>query len=97
MQKESAQELGGGKGHCAGLATVGVILPAESHALLLEGQQAMIGKGHAVGIATEVAQHLHRTAESGLGIDHPVVAVEAADQLRELPGVGESDSRACTL
>jgi len=97
VQKETAQELGGAKGHRAELATVGVVLPAESHALLLEGQQAMIGNGHAMGVATEVAQHLHGTAESGLGINHPVVAVEAAEQLRELPGVGESDSRAGTL
>ena len=53
VQKETAQELGGAKSHCAGLATVGVILPAESHALLVEGQQAVIGNGHAMGVATE--------------------------------------------
>jgi hypothetical protein len=97
VQKETAQELGGAKGHCAGLASVGVILPAESHALLLDGQQAMIGNGQAMGVATEVAQPVHGTAESGLGINHPVVAVEGAEQLRELPGVGDSDSRAGTL
>jgi hypothetical protein len=50
-----------------------------------------------MGVATEVAQHWHGTAESGLGINHPVVAVEAVEQLRELSGVGESDRRACTL
>jgi len=87
-RKKRAQELGGAKSHCAGLATVGVILPAESHTLLLERQQAMIGNGHAMGVATEVAQHLQGTTESGLGINHPVVAMEttqqAATHLREL-------------
>ena len=31
---------------------------AESHALWFEGQQAMIGNGHAMGVATQIAQHL---------------------------------------
>src|SRR5437870_1323371 len=73
VQKEATQELRGGQGHLTGLATVGVILPPESHALLFEGQQAMIGNGHAMGVAPEIAQHLQGTTESGLSIDHPVV------------------------
>jgi hypothetical protein len=97
VQKETAQELGGAKSHCAGLATVGVILPAKSHALFLEGQQAMIGNGHAMGVATEVAQHLYGAAESRLSIDHPVVAMETTEQFGELSRVGESRSRARTL
>jgi hypothetical protein len=50
-----------------------------------------------MGVATEIAQHLQGTAERGFGINHPVVAMETADELRELPGVGESGRRACTL
>jgi hypothetical protein len=33
----------------------------------------MIGDGHAMGVAAEIAQHLHRTTEGGFGIDDPVV------------------------
>ena len=84
------------KRHLALLATVGVILPAESDALLVEGQQAMIGNGHAMGVAAEIAQHLHGTAEGGLGIDHPVVAMQTAEEFCELLSVGESSSRAGT-
>ncbi len=84
VQKEAPQELGGGKCHLALLATVGVILPAKGDALLVEGQQAMIGNGHAMGVTAEVAQHLHGTAESGLGIDDPVMAVQAAEEFCEL-------------
>ncbi len=54
----------------------------------------MIGNGHAVGVATEIAQHLQGTTESGLGIDHPVVAMQAAEQFRELLRVGKSGRRA---
>src|SRR5271167_4478175 len=50
----------------------------------------MIGNGDAVGVATEIAQHLQRTAEGGLGIDDPVMAMQAADEFRELLGVGKS-------
>ena len=84
VQKEAAQELGGRERHLALLAAVGVILPAEGDALLVEGQQAMIGNGHAMGVAAEIAQHLHGAAEGGLGIDDPVVAVQAAEEFCEL-------------
>ncbi len=50
----------------------------------------MIGNGHAVGVATEIAQNLQGTTESGLGIDDPVVAMQAAEEFRELLRVGES-------
>ena len=97
VQKEAPQELRGEKGHLALFAAVGVILPAESDALLFEGQQAMIGNGHAMGVAAQIAQHLKRATESGLGIDHPVVAVQTANQFRELRGVGESRSWTSTV
>ena len=51
IQKETPQELGGGKRHRALLAAVGVILPTKSNALLVEGQQAMIGNRPAMGVA----------------------------------------------
>jgi len=72
------------------LATVGVILPAKGDAFLVEGQQAMIGDGHAMGVAAEIAQDLHGTTEGLLGVDDPVVAVQAAEEFGELVRVGES-------
>ena len=55
------------------LATVGIVLPAKGDALLVEVQQAMIGDGHAMGVAAEIAQHRQGTTEGLLGIDDPVV------------------------
>ena len=46
-----------------------------------------------MGVAAEIAQHLHGTAESGLGIDDPVVTVQAADEFCELLRSGESSCR----
>src|SRR5207302_8707297 len=95
-QKETPQELCRAKRHLALLATVGVILPVKGDALLVEGQQAMIGDGHAMGVAAKIAQHLHGSTEGGLGIDDPVVAVQAAEEFCELPWIGESGGRAGT-
>ena len=54
VQKEAPKEFRGVKSHLALLTTVGVILPAKGDALLVEGQQAMIGNGHAMGVAAEI-------------------------------------------
>lgn len=97
VQKETAQELSRAERHLTLLATAGVILPAEGDAFLFEGQQAMIGNGHAMGVTTEIAQHLHGTTECRLGINHPVVAMETTQQFCELQAIGESGGRACTL
>ena len=97
LQEEATQELGSDKGHGALLATAGVILPAESHTLLFEGQQAVIGNRHAMGVAAEIAQHLQGAAESRLSVDHPVVAMQTAEQSCELSRVSKSCSRARTL
>ena len=55
VQKETTQELRGEKSHLALLATVSIILPAKGDELLVEGQQAMIGNRHAMGVAAEIA------------------------------------------
>jgi hypothetical protein len=72
------------------LATVGIVLPAKGDALLVEGQQAMIGDGHAMSVAAEIAQHLQGPTEGLLGIDDPVVTVQAANEFGELLRIGES-------
>jgi len=52
VKKEAAQELRRCQCHLTLLAPAGIILPAESDAFLIEGQQAVIGNGHAMGVAT---------------------------------------------
>ena len=46
-----------------------------------------------MGVAAEIAQHLHGSAEGGLGIDNPVMSVQTAQESSELLGIGESDCR----
>ena len=49
----------------------------------------MIGDGHAMGVAAQVAENLPGPAEGRLGIDHPVLTVEAAQQFAELLLIGQ--------
>ncbi len=43
-----------------------------------------------MGVAAEIAQHLHGATEGLLGIDNPVMSMQAADEFCELPRIGES-------
>ena len=90
MLAESAQELDRGECHDALLVAVRVVFPSEAHAVTVEDEQALVADGDAVCIAAEIAQHASGLTKGRLGIDHPVVAVQAADQFRELRRIGQS-------
>ena len=74
VEEEASQELLRGKRHRSLLATVGIILPVESDLIIVEGHEAVIGDGHAMGVAGEVTDDMLGSAERGFGIDHPVLA-----------------------
>ncbi len=38
---------------------------------MLESHEAVVGDGHAMRVAGEIAEHMMRTAEGGLGVDDP--------------------------
>ena len=57
-----------------------IILPAESNLILLESYEALVGDGHTMGVAGEIAEHMMRTTEGWLGIDDPVLAEERTQQ-----------------
>ena len=82
-RKKRQQEVYGVEGHDALLAAVGIIAPEEADALAVEGGDAVVGDGHAMGVAAKVAQHMFGAAEGRLGMDVPVVAFQLRDQLCE--------------
>ena len=55
---ETAEELACRKGHLPLLVAMRVVLPAEGHALAIEGQQAMIADRNAMRIPPQIAKHL---------------------------------------
>src|SRR5215475_8381038 len=62
---------------------MGVVLPAESHPVFVEGQEAVIGNGHAMGVAGQVTDDMLGSAERWFGIDDPVVAKQGAQKRAE--------------
>ena len=79
------------------LATVGVVLPAKSDVLSVECQQSMVGNSHAMGVPAQIAQHLQRTAKGWLGVDNPVLTMQATKELRELVGISQCGGRTGTM
>jgi hypothetical protein len=59
------------------------VSPTEGDVALLEGDESAVGDGDAVGVATEIAQRVFRSAEGRLGIDYPVVAEQGSEPCGE--------------
>ena len=68
---KAAQELGRSESHDALFVAVSIVFPSETHVLPIEVKQALVADGHAMGVAAKIAQHMSRSTERGLGIDHP--------------------------
>jgi|SRR5882762_1020063 len=80
VEQEAAQELLRTEGHHSLLITVGIIFPAESNLVMLESHEAVVGDGHAMGVAGEIAEDMMGTAEGGLGVDDPVLTEQGAQE-----------------
>src|SRR5271154_4590097 len=96
VDEEAADELVCGERHS--LLTVAaldaVILPSEGDAVLVEGDQAAVGDGDAVGIARQIGQHGLWTAERTLGIDDPFPSCAPLQAMRRMI-VLRRDERRC--
>ena len=73
VDEETADELVGLERHAlVSIAALdAVVLPLEGNALLVEGDQAAVGDGNAVGVTLQIGQHRLRSAERTL-CDHHV-------------------------
>jgi hypothetical protein len=89
VEQETAQELLRTERHHSLLISVGIILPVESNLVVLKGHEAMVGDGHAMGVAGEIAEHMMRTAAGGLGVDNPVLTEQGTQERAEGLLVGE--------
>ena len=76
VQEEASDELAGGERHGLDLVAVGVVAPAESHVLGVEGDESVVGDGAFVGVAPEVGEDVGGAGERRLGVDDPVVRLQ---------------------
>src|ERR1700730_13625136 len=89
VEQETAQELLRTERRHSLLISVGIILPVESNLVVLKGHEAMVGEGHAMGVAGEIAEHMMGTAEGRLGVDNPVLTEQGTQERAEGLLVGE--------
>ena len=72
VQEKAAQEFVSVQRQDRHAVVVGVVLPAEAHVAVGVRHEPLIGQRDAVGVATEVVEHLLGTGEGPLRIHDPV-------------------------
>src|SRR5690606_29346142 len=70
-------------------AGTAIILVAEGHAGLVEGDAAAVGDRHPMGIAREIGKHRLRPGEGWLGIDYTALLAGWREVTDEGMAVGE--------
>jgi hypothetical protein len=71
MEEESLYEVRGLEGEPLRGAALSISI-AKGHLTVLEGEEAFVADGDAVGVAAQVAQHLCGTGQRRLGVDDPL-------------------------
>jgi hypothetical protein len=72
--EKPAQKFLVAEGHHAALAAMRIILPAKRHVSIGHLYEPMVGDRDAMGVASQIMQHVFRSAEWSLRINHPILA-----------------------
>jgi hypothetical protein len=94
MQQEAPNELLGRQRHFTFLTVVSVIFPAEGDLTILQGDEPVIGDGHAMGVTRQIMQHMLGAAKRLSHIDHPFVLVECVQESGERARFSQPGQRA---
>lgn len=72
VQQKSADEFLGAQAHDLELIAVGIVAPSKAYLAVFEADQAMVSDGHAVGVATEISEHLFGTGAEQAQLTAPI-------------------------
>lgn len=78
MEKEAAQEFGGGEGHDTLAVAVAVVLPKELDRMVILAEEALVGDGDSVRVTPEIFKDLAGPSEGWFGVNDPVCAGKGA-------------------
>lgn len=102
VEQETTQELICREGHGAIYVAVRAVSPEEGDVAIVKGNQAVVGNGHPMCIAAEVAHYIFRPAEGPLAVDDPFVTEQLTHKgvehlsVRERPKLSvEADLASC--
>src|SRR5258708_11545483 len=76
MEEEAADKLIGRQGQGFLLTVIAVVLVAELDLAVFDGEQTIIGDGHAVGIAAHIVEYLLGSSKGLFGVYHPFAVAE---------------------
>jgi hypothetical protein len=82
--KEASQKLLGRKRHGAGLAAMGIVLPAKTHRRIRDREQAVVGDSDAMSVAGQIVKDVFWSAEGWLETDDPVPLQQSAQKGEEV-------------
>lgn len=94
MQQKTTQELIGRQREESFLVFMSGISPAKRDLVIQEGNEPGIGNRNAMRVSAEVAQHLLRSAERRLAVDHPSRRMQLADQTPKQSGLRQTAKQA---
>ena len=89
VEQEAAEELIDRQSHNPLAVAVFGIAPLERDFAISKSKQPVVGDGDAVSVVSEIAQHVFRSTEGRLGINHPVLAEQQSEPGCEALRVGK--------
>ncbi len=89
VEHQPPQEFDGVQGQRAQAMAALVILVAERHLAVLQGDETMVGNGHTVGRAGQVLQDMPGVWEGFFGVDHPLLVVQGGEEPLPRSRLGE--------
>ena len=80
VKQETTQELICRECHLALYVPMRAVSPAECDISIRKRNQAMVGNGHSMCIAAEIAENIFRAAERPFAVDDPVIPEQLTDK-----------------
>ena len=90
--QEAAQKFLASQGHGALFVVMRVVLPSEGNLGIADCENAVVGDGHAMRIASQIVQHMFWTAKRWFGVDDPFFSKQGAQECREGFFVGQREA-----
>ena len=88
VHQEAADKFVGADRHHLLPIVIGVVFPAKLDAVIVQGNQAVVGDGDPVRVASEVVEHLLRAGKRRLRIHNPLLLARRSKML--LKGIAAS-------
>src|SRR5207249_10017326 len=88
----TAQKFLAGQGHGALFVVMGVVLPSEGNLGIVDGDNPVVGDGHAMRVARQIVQDVFWTAKRWFRVDDPVFSKQGAQECHEVSFVGQREA-----